>query len=1473
MSDIKIPIEIETKGAGKAKGDINGVTSSVEDLGKSADKTGDQLKEMIKQTAAFAGLSLGAAGLKEFGSKLIDVRKEMQGYSTSLNVLLGDQEKANAMFAELKEFAVTTPLMLKDLASGAQTMLGFNIEAEKVVPTLKAIGDISMGDSQRFQSLTLAFSQMSATGKLMGQDLLQMINAGFNPLMEISRKTGKSIGELKDEMSNGAISAQMVADAFMSATQEGGQFYGMISAQGKTLAGQINTLKGAIDDMFNTLGEQGEGIISGTVSALTTLVQNYEKVGKAIVTLVASYGAYKAALIATDVLVLANARGSAIALSALKELVLSTKAATAAQAAFNAVAKMNPYVLLASAVVAAVGVVWTLSDSLDQATVAQNNLNRSIEDFDSKQKEQKETAESLISVLQDQTKTDSQRARAYKQLSEVCAELTNKYSQEELSVMSLTEAYRALNEVQEQGRAKKLQGDTETLVRVYNDLLRVSKGQQSVGSAETQAFIKANGLTGMDPKEVRKMLRSQINKNQEELSSYNNNPPGQKEEVKNKEYWEKQKNDAQKELDALTDIEAKGSKGAAMRKKIAEYQSKIDIYSVSKNSGKDSSKNAAHLAEVERQQAIEQERARKDQALATEQAYIDGLDEGGEKTRRQIELNFEKEKEAIRREQEDLLAGREKNAKELWEADNASLVKKGATWEGSKEQADFQSKNELTEEDKAYFKARCDAATKEHERSIREQEEAEKASMRQYLIDYGTMYEQRYALSKEYDERIRKAKTEGERLALEAEREGALQNIDVDAILQKVDYATVFQNMGVILADPLNKAIEELEEYVKSADFDKLSLDNKQKVLNTLGNAKSMKNDGFSGLNLNAVKNAMNSYVTATQQLVQAKQREQVAVANLEARQKAYDNAVKNGTGAQKNLAKAALDAAEAEAKQASGQVVKAQGEQVRAQETATESMERFNQSLMNVNNLASSVMSGSLSGIWDSLGTEIQGKVTGFFGKLFSGDLFKKVSDATQKATEAATDTIAAAGESSGNIWGMIVGAILSIVDQLGKDHGLTDIAEQFTEKIAEALEVAGKEFNFDTLFVKATDMLGRLIEALLNSITSSLTFGMFNPETSEDFQDSMDELAKANEGLKQSVDALKESMDKSNPENAEELYNQSVQNIGKAMLNTQEMMRRSGAKVDEGLWGTGIGGTHSSNSHINGSMSSSEWERISQAAGASVGSASDFWNLSSKQMYDVMKDAPDLYGKIKALADDGYQDAGQFMDEYINYWKQLEDLEDDFYERMTNVSFDSMKDNFKSNLMDMNKDAKDFADDFSEMMMSSVLESALGQNGGAYDQLEQWRKDWAAAMQDGLTQAEKDLLKKQYDDIVKAATSQRDELAKLTGYDKDQGKIAATTKSVSGMSEDTGNAMVGGIVSISMSNHEISMRVADGVSELRNVQAAINGSTAVLNDINVAVLAANGLLSQVFDAISRGNSAIESAVKGVTTAINAKL
>lgn len=269
-------------------------------IGQTAEQEGNKMDATFGRIAKAAGGVFAVGQIKEFASHIVSLRGEIESLEISFNTLLGSDVKGSAMFKDIREFAVNTPMMLKDLASGAQTMLAFNIEAEKVMPMLRAIGDISMGDAQKFNSLTLAFSQMSATGKLMGQDLLQMINAGFNPLSVISEKTGKSIGDLKEEMEKGKISAEMIADAFITATSAGGKFYGMLDKQSKGTTGAISNLKGAIDDMYNDLGTAAQGATVEVIGGATTIVKHYREIAEILAVIVGTYGAYKAALIATE---------------------------------------------------------------------------------------------------------------------------------------------------------------------------------------------------------------------------------------------------------------------------------------------------------------------------------------------------------------------------------------------------------------------------------------------------------------------------------------------------------------------------------------------------------------------------------------------------------------------------------------------------------------------------------------------------------------------------------------------------------------------------------------------------------------------------------------------------------------------------------------------------------------------------------------------------------------------------------------------------------------------------------------------------------------------------------------------------------------------------------------------------------------------------------------------------------------------
>jgi tape measure domain-containing protein len=184
----------------------------------------------------------------------VKVYADFEQANVSFEVLLGNADKAKQMINDLREFGAKTPLEFTGLQRNAQLLLSFGIEAEKILPTLKMLGDISGGNAQKMDSLTLAFAQMSSTGRLMGQDLLQMINAGFNPLQIISEQTGKSIGELKKEMESGAISSEMITQAFKDATSEGGRFYGMLEKQSGTVAGAISNFNDNITQIQQNIG-------------------------------------------------------------------------------------------------------------------------------------------------------------------------------------------------------------------------------------------------------------------------------------------------------------------------------------------------------------------------------------------------------------------------------------------------------------------------------------------------------------------------------------------------------------------------------------------------------------------------------------------------------------------------------------------------------------------------------------------------------------------------------------------------------------------------------------------------------------------------------------------------------------------------------------------------------------------------------------------------------------------------------------------------------------------------------------------------------------------------------------------------------------------------------------------------------------------------------------------------------------------
>lgn len=234
LEKIKNAAHAMGEGLKKAAEAANELTNKMSDITQ---------KVAVGAVAVFAGL----------GKVALDYNSQMENYTTNFATLLGSTEAAVMKVEELKKMAASTPFAMNDLAAATQTLLNFQIPAEKTSTILQQLGDISLGNSEKLQSLATVFGQVSSAGRLTGQDLMQFINAGFNPLNEIAKQTGESMEQLRERMSAGGVSVKEVEQAFISATSAGGQFYQGMQSASQTMTGLFSTLKDNVTSLIGSV--------------------------------------------------------------------------------------------------------------------------------------------------------------------------------------------------------------------------------------------------------------------------------------------------------------------------------------------------------------------------------------------------------------------------------------------------------------------------------------------------------------------------------------------------------------------------------------------------------------------------------------------------------------------------------------------------------------------------------------------------------------------------------------------------------------------------------------------------------------------------------------------------------------------------------------------------------------------------------------------------------------------------------------------------------------------------------------------------------------------------------------------------------------------------------------------------------------------------------------------------------------------
>lgn len=1466
-------------------------------------------KDMASVTASSMSMTkaLGAIGgvavLKGLASQMISVRAEFQKADTAIQTMLGSKEQADKLMAQVREYAKISPLEFGDITRATQMMLSFNIEAEKVPGFIKAIGDVSMGESGRFNSLTLAFSQMSATGKLMGQDLNQMINAGFNPLSTMAEKTGKSIGQLKEEMSKGAITAEMVQQAFIDATSAGGKFFGMSENAAKTIGGQISMLNNAMDAMYNELGTKSEGVILNSISALTTLVENYKKVAEVLASLVVSYGLYKTALIlATE----AEKGYTAAQTLSIKATILAEKA----QKMLNATMLKNPYVIAAVALGTLVTTLIATRDTLTAAEHAQKNFSEAIEADKKIIQDDRDELEKHMNVIRDETETQGKRHDAYNALIALYPVLATKYKNEQELVENLTDAYKILNAeiAKKEGlqaqqrydeakqRAKDLRRMTELEGKQLTDSER--RELQELG-AKHHDFITDNGKTllgystekALAAAEAEYRLNVDANRQRqvsERSSKYSQMSKERAEQTKKAlvEAKQKAKKDGKKyisingeeaidigQVDKFIEVldnniktirkagkdwdktlkerkEKNKKEGKALLESTEliteeEYQKRLkQAKGLGYDPEKEAKANSAaakkeetearrrteaqeKLADLVDKQKREQARKAADLELSTRDAEIKAMKDGTDKTIRQIEYDRDRELESIKRSYEDLKVARIEEAKKMYDADPKNKGKnfyesglyKNTDWEAT-----------YTDAEKANRAALEKAAAAEAEKRLKEQRNQERQYLLDYIKEYGSIQQQKEAISKEYAARIEEAETEAQKGILRKQEEELQKSLAMKQLQEDLDWERVFGDLERYSTTALRKLKEDLRTALDAKDI-------------TVENAKILAEK------INEVDDMITSRTDAWASLLPILRERKKLTEEAATAEQAYQKALSRQSDARSAVA---------------GLRASAAGELIGAGKNATDLSVENIRKLMSEMNPASESFK-RLSGIVEKL-------------ELSEADLAAATEEAAraQRAKNAIDNQLKnfnSFREAYKNGRDAAGGDIQWALQQASEMNDLIDAVGLHDTEFGEGV----KEFTDGTShFASAIQKFqtGDFVGAATDTIKGIQDYGhlveriggfSFSGSNADEVNRTTDRLTRANERLADRISDYTNAIGNSAGLKAIEASESALEAQKELQENNMEILRAQ----------MGYHSAHHSNEYYADDdeitkLYKEAQKRLQKIDGIfgenSVKSLDDVYRIVSQDptYLKTIKDyAPDLWEYLTTV---GKYDKSEYWDKVVSQAGVVDEITEKINNNLTQTSFDSLRSNFLDTLTDMESSSEDFAKSFNDMMFKAMINSAV-LDDEFNDWLKGWQADYAKAIEEKNTEALADL-RKEAEKVRDEKIAQRDVLATSMNYTSNSSNAdkSASALGLDKISYEQADQISGQLTAIQIAQNQIGAQMGlmqPDVSLLKATAETMAGAQINVRDIvsDIRTMMANSYLELVD--INANTSAIVKPIK----------
>lgn len=1428
-----------------------------EESGTGLDKFADRLGKL----AASMGLAFGA---KELVQNLVKIRGEFQQLDVAFRTMLGSAEKADALMSQLVRTAATTPFDLQGVAQGAKQLLAYGIAAEDVNDTLVRCGDVAAGLSIPLGDLVYLYGTTMTQGRMFTQDLRQFQGRGIPIAEELAKVLGTTTDKLGDMVTAGRVTSDVFQQAFNNMTSAGSRFGGLMDEQSKTITGQISNIEDAIDVMFNKLGQQSEGIINTTLSGVSYVVEHYEQFGRMLLGLVATYGAYK-----TAVMTAAAAQGWATAAEAIHYnwLVLVERA----QKLLNATMLSNPYVLVATAIAGVVAALASMKTEAELVQEATEKYDEEKQKVIEKEEEHRQKIEELTQIASDEATSTTARRDALFALEQYYPQIFKKYRteydvlkniktiKEEIAALDgknsiknvATEAAKVNKRIAELEKLNKSYStiDSSGRVRTYTTMLTPgekaelkslkTKFQQLSRSKEKQNVAEyLNDLSGVSNKDLktiiaqRKKLRNDMKVNGKKVGHIISGPQALRGYFSLSEL-EAQINTLVREDNERSAPRASSDKYVADAKK--NYEAALKKYN-------DFIANKSNsLTEAQFAKQRDDLKAALDDAEKEYNRTKTKINKGGKTHRNGAE---EREREAAKREQaqrklnEELIALQAQN-----EADETAIMHEGSEkrlreiedeYKKRKETIQKQRRDWIAENKKAGNSVGVDGLTDEQRAALNKADEnneksrqksrieleretlsAELQAMSDYLQQYGTLQEQKYAISALYAQKIKDVQDSGDSeetkrwriAALQKEQASQISNANAKSLSMGIDWSATFQGVGNILKDVAKATLQKVEDYIKTDEFKKLSATDKktytdlreQLRLETGGKSTSVFNFRIWG----DINKEAKLYQGAVKNLREKTDAHSAAVRQLEEANKGLANAT---TDDAKKIAQTRVNLAKANVADTGKEMQNAQQE---VNETSS--------------NLSTSV-SKAASGI---------SNFTNYLNEMSNGSLYNFANGITKLVTSLfkGSDGIGKALSELGGKAGGIVGAILQILDAMG--DAPTEFIDTMMEKLIDSINSIVEQLPYliISLFKDAGDVIMNLVSGIAHWFKIDDLFGLEG--NSKEVAKTIESLTDRNKLLQNSIDSLNETIKDDNIFKSNEAYEQAKKNQTETNKNLLEI-----AKAQASYWK----GHHSWNYYWEG-LSSSQIAWAQKNVNSNFNG--DIWSLTPEEMKKLLANV-DIAEAIRDTGEGNFgKDVLEKLQAYAEQAEKIEEYTKQWQENIAKVSFDTMKDNFVSALMDMSKDAKDFADDFTELMQRALLSVAL--QDLIDKDLKQWYESYVTALSNGtLTELQKDYFKNALNEIYKKGTEIRDNIADFTGYDN-YTQQSGDSGGFEAMSQDTAEELSGRFTMLQITAQNIHIDVLSllnkmdtsiAISTVRNtllqeVVTIMNRSTSYLEDI----------------------------------------